>query len=321
MSFQCRQADWCECGSSLFPDLLSAEPDTRRRLDRAIFRAAFESEDTPSALYHFWLNAIVIPYSNKKLTRMSDRLPAVSALAQKFRLKLDEKYLAGLWENDLICGLSWALDTKNCEEDHRDMSDRAPSWSWASVEGPVKFGFINETNDRPRNPNLRLRFGECVISPRGFNSTGEVESGTLNAVGPCLICFLSLEGQERGAAFEFIPLLPGFENAVLSSRVVADQLELDTALQEVEIHENDGSTTSSLQRCKFDNQEPVGGVVFCLLFYQLRQNEAFIREFLVLGRDPSGPNNYKRLGKLVLLSDESPPPWFGEFPESWFALV
>jgi hypothetical protein len=63
-----------------------------------------------------------------------------------------------------------------CDEYHRDMSDRAPPWSWASVEGPVKFGFINETNDLPRKPNLRLRFGECTINTRGFNFTGEVES-------------------------------------------------------------------------------------------------------------------------------------------------
>ena len=83
---------------------------------------------------------------------MSDRLLAVPTLAQKFQLKLDERYLAGLWENDLICGLSWASDTMKCDEYHRDMSDRAPSWSWASVEGPVKFGFINETMADPENP-------------------------------------------------------------------------------------------------------------------------------------------------------------------------
>jgi hypothetical protein len=152
-----------------------------------------------------------------------------------------------------------------CDEYHRDMSDRAPSWSWAAVEGQVKFGFINETNNRPRKSILRLRFGECTINTRGFNFTREVESGTLNAVGPCLSCFLNQEGQEQGAAYELIPLF--FENAVISSRLAPNQLQLDTALQEVEIHEIDGSTTNSLQRCKYDNWDLVGGAVFCLLLY------------------------------------------------------
>lgn len=82
---------------------------------------------------------------------------------------------------------------------------------------------------------------------------------------PCLSCFLTLECQEQGAAYELIP--PCFENAVISSRLAPDQLQLDTALQEVEKHEIDGSTINSLQRCKYDNRDPVGGAVFCLLLY------------------------------------------------------
>lgn len=323
ISFQCRQADWCECGSSLFPDLLSADSDTWRRLDRAICRASLETEDNPSELYHFWLNGIVVPYSNKKLTKMSDRLPAVSALAQKFQLKLDEKYLAGLWEKDLICGLSWASDISKTEEDHRDMSDRAPSWSWASVEGPVKFGFINEAYNRPRNPNLRLRFTTYTINPRGFNFTGEVESGSLNAIGPCLHCFLTLEGQEKDASYQLIPLLQKLENAVVSGRLSTNQLQLDTGLEEVEINETDGSTTNSLNRCKYDNKDPVGGIVSCLLLYQLQQDAIFIREFLVLGRNPSAFGTYQRLGILRLSSWDSAlwKLWFGELPEFSFNIT
>jgi hypothetical protein len=117
-----------------------------------------------------------------------------------------------------------------------------------------------------------------------------------------------------------IPLLDGFENAVISSRFGTDSLQLDTALQEVEIPEDNGSTTSSLQRCKYDNQKPAGGAVVCLLLYQLRQGEGFIREFLVLGKNPLGSNNFKRIGILVLLSGESPTPWFGELPEAWYAI-
>ena len=102
------------------------------------------------------------------------------------------------------------------------MSDQAPSQSQVSVKGAIKFGFINETNNRPQRPNLRLRFSEYIVNNRGFNSTGEVESGTLNTVGPFLSYFLTFEGQERGAAYELIPLLPEFENAVISSRLTAD---------------------------------------------------------------------------------------------------
>ncbi len=107
ISFHCRQSDWCECGSGPFPDLLATDPDPWRRLDRALSRVALDGESDSSKIHNFWLQSIVVPYSRRKLTRSSDRLPAISALAQKFQLKLDEQYLAGIWEQDLICSFNW----------------------------------------------------------------------------------------------------------------------------------------------------------------------------------------------------------------------
>lgn len=317
VSFQCREADWCECGSGLFPDLMSMESNKWRRLDRAICRAALDHEDDPSRIYRFWLNSIVVPYSQKKLTKPSDRLPAISALAQKFEMKLDQEYLAGIWRHDMICGLSWRSQTRAGDEKYRDMSDHAPTWSWASVDGAVKFGYINEER-RSRQPNLRMRCMDVDVQRRGFNQTGEVKSGALHAYGPCLGCFLTIEKQGKTPIYELIPLEAGFENAIVSNGIL-----FDTALEKVEIEAEDGGEeiVSHLNRCKYGNEKGVEGNVLCLLLYQLPQDTVqFIRDFLVLGRAPE-ENTYQRLGILSLSSQFDGLQWFGELPERDVVIV
>ncbi|KAH8892614.1 HET-domain-containing protein [Thozetella sp. PMI_491] len=74
-------------------------------------------------------------YSGRMLTLPSDKLQAMSGLAaiMNYDGEMGE-YLAGIWSNKLAAGLSWgrpwALLTS-------PPSYRAPSWSWASVDGEI----------------------------------------------------------------------------------------------------------------------------------------------------------------------------------------
>ncbi|KAK6956676.1 hypothetical protein Daesc_001955 [Daldinia eschscholtzii] len=88
-----------------------------------------------------WQNAVE-NYSKCNLTLPSDKLVALSGLAKRMGNAMkssglsDYTYLAGLWKHTLPETLLWIPKT-NCR---RVPSYRAPSWSWASLDGDVSFG-------------------------------------------------------------------------------------------------------------------------------------------------------------------------------------
>ena len=100
-------------------------------------------------------------YTTRFLSHSSDKLAAISGLAQKYANMEMGRYLAGLWEQDIFRGLAWTRVKPGERTEEKYMSYfaikakrtiaaralkppvlyRAPSWSWASVNGPVA---INE---------------------------------------------------------------------------------------------------------------------------------------------------------------------------------
>ncbi|KAK2029232.1 HET-domain-containing protein, partial [Colletotrichum zoysiae] len=93
----------------------------------------------------FWFR-LVEEYTTRKLTVSTDKLPAlagVAALVKSFGLRDGNgspTYVAGLWREDIARGLIWGA--KYDHPDGRkapriDGRPRAPSWSWASVDGEV----------------------------------------------------------------------------------------------------------------------------------------------------------------------------------------
>ncbi|CZR50414.1 uncharacterized protein PAC_00286 [Phialocephala subalpina] len=225
---------------------------------------------------------------SQEVDKIVGSLASHFSFSAKFLLqafKLDDKYIAGIWGKDM---------------------------SWASVEGPVQFGYVNEAN-RSRKPNLCLRFVEWTVVPRGYNAFGEVDSGILRVEGPSLACFMSVGIQGPEPAYELLPLEAGLSHAVISSG-----MNFDTPLQELEIQQ-EGGTLNCLNRSNHDNEDAVGGQVLCLLLYQLRREGIrFIRDFLILGRvgrNSSGQKIYQRLGSLRLSSLFHGNSWFGELPE------
>ncbi|UZP38276.1 hypothetical protein NXS19_006092 [Fusarium pseudograminearum] len=75
---------------------------------------------------------LLATYGGRKLTKPSDKLPAVSGLASIMSERLNDEYVAGHWRSLLITELPWQPgDCKRVPE------YRAPSWSWASVDGGI----------------------------------------------------------------------------------------------------------------------------------------------------------------------------------------
>jgi hypothetical protein len=91
--------------------------------------------DTDAAL-QAWTRC-VCEYASRDLTKGSDKLPAIAALAEIFSDALGD-YLGGIWTKSLQRSLSWTLTWTPAGVKFPD-TYRAPSWSWASLDGPIEY--------------------------------------------------------------------------------------------------------------------------------------------------------------------------------------
>jgi hypothetical protein len=330
VTFECREANWTESGSGLMENPHVPRISPWSSGDRDTYRALIETEDNRDEIYRYWIEQVVMPYSYRKLTRASDKLPAVSALAEKFQMKLDDQYVAGMWMGDLYTSLGWRSMTKEDLILNRDHSASTPSWSWASVEGPVFMGqFLNE-QAQPRRRNLRMEISGCEVTPRGVNSFGELRGGRLSVWGPCLRCRLTINfGQDDKGhpTHKFGPLNPAYGELIASTwppgflklAYKLDDVCFDSALRQVVVEYEEGQTCPGLMRSDAEMQEPVEGMVTCMLLFQKRSGTYLIREFLILGQEPSQRGLFQRLGilsiKLVLTDIPGHVHWFDELPE------
>jgi len=135
-----------------------------------------------------WYNLLWL-YGGKKLTRATDKLPALSGIASIYSEKIGEQYLAGLWRDQLIEGLVWqSLNYRRVVSEYR-----APSWSWASGDGipasgqPYAFDEIAEILDA----NTTLR---------GENPFGEVIDGWIKLRAPMEQLHLMLDNWDPEAS-------------------------------------------------------------------------------------------------------------------------
>ncbi|KAH6644484.1 heterokaryon incompatibility protein-domain-containing protein [Boeremia exigua] len=80
---------------------------------------------------------IVEDYTLLQLTFFDDRLPALAAVVERImRVRPDDVYIAGLWRSSLLKDMMWSV--LNFRDVPRPLS-KAPTWSWASVEGNIRY--------------------------------------------------------------------------------------------------------------------------------------------------------------------------------------
>ena len=168
--------------------------------------------ETPSLTQKFnpyasWRQLIHI-YSKRDLTYDRDKLPAFSGLAAEMTKYVDDKYLAGIWLNDLRNGLAWHLTPYGPARNTlaarsgswgRPSIYRAPSWSWASVNGIIRTLYTsqidlrnqkeapgNESEESLTNTdlmNMEAQILSCWTTADGPNPYGEVSAGELTLRG------------------------------------------------------------------------------------------------------------------------------------------
>lgn len=137
-----------------------------------------------SADHALWYR-LLWDYTSRRLTKPSDKLPALSGLARKFASRLRCEYVAGLWSNALIEGLSWqGLRERG---DHKSPSTSAyiaPSWSWASYTGIAATGFTGAWK-------YIATILDYHVELKSANPYGEVSDGWIRLQGPLLPLSLS----------------------------------------------------------------------------------------------------------------------------------
>jgi hypothetical protein len=251
--FECRSDLWCECGSfphhGRFPivsgyqfrqpyqlsNLGYAKKTATRCMNRAmgsvgtrlpfflptlmaigqvLFIDKFFGLDR-NGIYSFW-HTTVHDYTRRCLTYDRDVLPALSGIADLVRDRIGDKYLAGLWRDDLPSSLLWArssahiklsdeefalLDlpaTKlNVSDDlapyvprrttssSNEIAAIPPTWSWASLRADVNYGskyLQRGTRLRRLHQQLLILHAETTLVSKRFR-TGSVSSGLLRVYG------------------------------------------------------------------------------------------------------------------------------------------
>ncbi|KAJ0340414.1 hypothetical protein COL922a_003436 [Colletotrichum nupharicola] len=124
----------------------------------------WEGLDHSSTLTRNW-HELLWEYGPRELTNPLDKLPGFSGIAKSLSKGFKDEYLAGLWRGSLIECLCWqALRCKPIEQ------YRAPSWSWASVDGIPATGLLGVTEEV-------ATILEAKVKIDGDNPFGRVKDG------------------------------------------------------------------------------------------------------------------------------------------------
>jgi hypothetical protein len=129
---------------------------------------------------------LVSQYTSKDLTHSGDKFPAISGMAAEFGSISGYQYWTGLWKHDLLSQLLW----QHSGTTRALPLYRAPSWSWAAVEGEGSFR-IEASVDYPKKPTQRISLerkvtvNKCSVQLKDtIQRFGEVTHGELTLSGP-----------------------------------------------------------------------------------------------------------------------------------------
>lgn len=132
-------------------------------------------------------------------------MPAIAGLARVVSDYTLSEYVTGLWAKDLLRSLAWGSYTSSGRTNHhaRHAKYVAPSWSWASLSGPVSYSrvqanFEDITLDKT-GKHRKWETGMAVILEyhielAGADPFNRVKSGYLRLAAPILKSVLGYDG-------------------------------------------------------------------------------------------------------------------------------
>lgn len=203
--FQCRTGSDSEDGyrtsrgglpSFLQPALFSSVGDQSRQRELTLKR-----------WYEF-----LQQFTMRELSNPHDIFAAIASIAELAQRVLGSRYLAGVWEDDIVRGLLWK------PRNHVQLTFgpikrpstarlaplpviRAPSWSWAAVEGPVLQNYNERISSKYQDHSF-VKVRPKFRDPDRWSADAECDVGTLHMPS----CELQLMGRLAKAAVSSRPV-------------------------------------------------------------------------------------------------------------------
>lgn len=147
--WECRQLHACEQYPHGLPTAITFGAYDLKTID--LPREADLDMSPQLRVYKLWC-MLLYTYTRCGLTQASDKLIALAGIANRVSETLQDRFLAGVWHSWLMYDLCWSLDFASYVSAPKPLAFyRAPSWSWASLEGPLNLG-----GSVPIHPSARL---------------------------------------------------------------------------------------------------------------------------------------------------------------------
>jgi hypothetical protein len=228
MRWECKERRSCECEES-------SAASSKIRL--ASFQRTGGSSSELRQLRHDLIEA----YSALSLTYDEDKLPAFSGLAKQVCQVADySDYLAGLFRDSLEVDLLWIADSPDPDSGLKvGRSDRAPTWSWASVHSGISFplssSHFSAEDDRGRGfiEEVYFQVNNAHCPAKTSDPTGQVAGGLLSLSGSAFDCNLRdgricLQGCSRSLRGMLHLDVPRLKSGSSSDASLRSELESDS---------------------------------------------------------------------------------------------
>ncbi|KAK0750527.1 heterokaryon incompatibility protein-domain-containing protein [Schizothecium vesticola] len=195
MVWECNQIRRWECGRQ---EMIQDDLSDASMSFRALRNADLARGSSMAGLYRIW-DIIMRLFSRRQINnqpgrqdRDQERLMALSRIAGQFSKTstmltgMEDSYLAGIWRGDLLKSLLWRIDTEFHQGQpsypyphwRRPRQPRAPTWSWASVEGATVIDPLTAME-------VKASVGKVAVRRLDENDPfGKVVSGMLRISGP-----------------------------------------------------------------------------------------------------------------------------------------
>lgn len=120
---------------------------------------------------------MVYQYTGCELSDPNDKLIAFAGVIKRMEQQLQDKCHAGIWENNIESNLLWSYFRPKPVREYR-----APSWSWASIDGEIN------TPDLAEQPSRTFgRVLQIGVTPCGDDPLGKLCGGTIKVACRTLV--------------------------------------------------------------------------------------------------------------------------------------
>lgn len=255
-------------------------------LDRMAEKTIPDGSDNNATLDAWW--SLLEEYTIRKLTYpKTDKLTALSAIAHEVGKAMDDVYIAGHFWKTLPLSLNWVLRAQIASRiprdrgrakrlfwsekpDAQDNGPRTPSWSWASMDGPV--------------------FLQRVVGWSG-RQLAESVSYTLelaneaNPTGPCISASICIRAYCTEIAWQ------NENEPVIVARTDAwacDHIWLEIDFDEPDVRRVKGSKSLMLALTEWDRSQEWAGLVVEEVIHEGRIAYRRIGYFEISGLDSEG---------------------------------